>query len=102
MICKLTEGALKPFTKIIDKNIKQIWHQYLALENTTDDQLPTGLNCIQYASLTQAIRRVLHPDSFTPVQAMSRQFLQENMVGKSIKSPIGIQVNNISIFSLIY
>ncbi|KAK4816773.1 hypothetical protein QYF61_022771 [Mycteria americana] len=38
VICKLTEGALDPLVKIIDKDIKQNWPQHRALGNTTCDR----------------------------------------------------------------
>ncbi|KAK4813314.1 hypothetical protein QYF61_023989 [Mycteria americana] len=81
VICKLTEGALDPFIQIIDKDIKQNWPQHRALENTTCDRPPAGVNSIHHHSLGPAIQPVLYPVKSTPVQAMSSQFLQENAVG---------------------
>ncbi|KAK4826959.1 hypothetical protein QYF61_012808 [Mycteria americana] len=83
VICKLTEGALDPFIQIIDKDIKQNWPQHRALGNTTCDRPPTGFNSIHHHSLGPAIQPVLYPAKSTPVQAMSRQLLQENAVGDS-------------------
>ncbi|KAK4822308.1 hypothetical protein QYF61_013007 [Mycteria americana] len=80
VICKLTEGALDPFVQIIDKDIKQNWPQHRALGNTTCDRPPTGVNSIHHHSLGPAIQPVLYPAKSTPVQAMSSQFLQENVL----------------------
>ncbi|KAK4825851.1 hypothetical protein QYF61_003102 [Mycteria americana] len=76
VICKLTEGALDPFIQIIDKDVKQNWHQHRALGNTACDRPPTGVNSIRHHSLGPAIQPVLYPAKRTPVQAMSSQFLQ--------------------------
>ncbi|KAK4817614.1 hypothetical protein QYF61_020409 [Mycteria americana] len=77
-ICKLTEGALDPFTQIIDKDVKQNCPQHRALGNTACDRPPTGVNSIHHHSLGPAIQPVLYPVKSTPVQAMSSQFVQEN------------------------
>ncbi|KAK4831064.1 hypothetical protein QYF61_015121 [Mycteria americana] len=85
VICKLAEGALDPFIQVIDKDIKQNWPQHRALGNTACDRPPTGVNSIHHHSLGLAIQPVLYPAKSTPVQAMSRQFLQENAVGNRVK-----------------
>ncbi|KAK4827978.1 LOW QUALITY PROTEIN: hypothetical protein QYF61_022680 [Mycteria americana] len=85
VVCKLTEGALDPFVRIIDKDVKQNWPQHRALGNTAYDWPPTGVNSIHHHSLGPAIQPVLYPAKSTPIQAMSSQFLQENAVGNCVK-----------------
>ncbi|KAK4817813.1 hypothetical protein QYF61_027864 [Mycteria americana] len=85
VICKLTEGALDPLIQIIDKDIKQDWPQHRALGDTACDRPPIGFNSIHHRSLGPAIQPVLYPAKSTPVQATSRQFLQENAVGNGVK-----------------
>ncbi|KAK4809582.1 hypothetical protein QYF61_025025 [Mycteria americana] len=85
VICKLTEGALDPLVRIIDKDSKQDWPQHRALGNATGDWLPTGVNSIHHHSLGPALQPVLYLVKSTPVQAMSSQFLQENAVGNAVK-----------------
>ncbi|KAK4827864.1 hypothetical protein QYF61_022014 [Mycteria americana] len=102
VICKLTEGALDPFVQIIDKDIKQNWPQHRALGNTTCDRPPTGVNSIHHHSLGPAIQPVLYPAKSAPIPAMSRQFLQENAVGDSVKGFTKVQVDNIHSLSLIH
>ncbi|KAK4824042.1 hypothetical protein QYF61_009633 [Mycteria americana] len=80
IICKLTEGAPHPFIQIIDKDIKQNWPQHRALGNTTGDRPPTGVKSIHHHSLGPAIQPVFYPAKSPPVQAMSSQFLQENVI----------------------
>ncbi|KAK4826677.1 hypothetical protein QYF61_010686 [Mycteria americana] len=79
VLCKLTEDALNPLIQIIDKDIKQNWPQHRALGNTTCDRPPTGVNSI-HNSLGLAIQPVLYPVKSMPIQAMSSQFLQQNVV----------------------
>ncbi|KAK4821425.1 hypothetical protein QYF61_019703 [Mycteria americana] len=85
VICKLTEGALDPLIQIMDKDVKQDWPQHRALGNTACDWPPTGVNSIHHHSLGPAIQPVLYPAKSTPVQAMSSQFLQENVTGNCVK-----------------
>ncbi|KAK4823284.1 hypothetical protein QYF61_000444 [Mycteria americana] len=87
VICKLAESALDPFVQIIDKDVKQNWPQHQALGNTTCDQPPTGVNSIHHHSLGPAVQPVLYPAKSTPVQAMSSQFLQENVATAAQKLP---------------
>ncbi|KAK4816124.1 hypothetical protein QYF61_011360 [Mycteria americana] len=91
VVCKLAEGALDPFVQIIDKDVKQNWPQHRALGNTTCDRPPTGVNSIRHHSLGLAIQPVFYPVKRLPVQAMSSQFLQENVVGNGVKGFTKVQ-----------
>ncbi|KAK4809957.1 hypothetical protein QYF61_002914 [Mycteria americana] len=71
--CKLTE------------DIKQNWPQHRALGNTACDWPPTGFKSIHHNSLGSAIQPVLYLAKSTPIQAMTRHFLQENVVGNGVK-----------------
>ncbi|KAK4830680.1 hypothetical protein QYF61_012849 [Mycteria americana] len=102
VICNLTEGALDPLVQIIDKYIEQNWPQHRALGNTTCDWLPTGFNFIHHNTLGPSIQPVLYPVKNTPVQAMSSQFLQENVVQNGVEGFTKIQVDNIHSLSLIH
>ncbi|KAK4826531.1 hypothetical protein QYF61_010028 [Mycteria americana] len=101
VICKLTEGALDPFVQIIDKDVKQNWPQHRALGNTACDWPPAGVNSIHHHSLGPAIQPVLYPAKNTPIQAKSRQFLQENALAyedameDNIKSLTKVKTNHI-------
>ena len=70
VVYKLTEGALKPLIKIVNKDVKKEWPQYRALRDTTHDWLPTGFNSIDHNSLGPAIQLVLHPADCTPIQKL--------------------------------
>ncbi|PKU49565.1 death-associated protein 1 [Limosa lapponica baueri] len=51
-------------------------------------------------SLLKGTATFFYPGKSTPIQAMSRQFLQENVVGNSVKDFTEVQVNNIYNLSL--
>ena len=75
-VSRLTEGALKPFIKIINKDIEQDQPQYQTLRNGISDWTPAGLYSPPLSGPSPPASFL--PSKESPVQATGFQFLQES------------------------
>ena len=101
-ICKLTEGALRLPIQVINKGTEQNRLQYQPMGNTTCDWSPAGFNSIHHHSLGLALQPVLYSAKSVPVQAMSYQLLQGNILGDSVKGFTEVLAGYVHSLSLIH
>lgn len=98
VLWKVTVAALDSLVQVVDKDIKPNWAKHWALGSTTCEWPPDGCNYIPHHSLGPAVQAGFHSAKGAPIQAMSNQFLRDNVVGHSVKHFTKAHVNTSTAF----
>ncbi|KAK4815207.1 hypothetical protein QYF61_021826 [Mycteria americana] len=97
VICKLAEGALGLTVNVIDENIEQHWSQYGPLRDTTCHRSPSGHRAIDRYPLDVTIQPVPYPLNSPPIESISPQFREKDVVGDCVKGFAELQNMDLSV-----
>ncbi|GAB0206720.1 mitochondrial enolase superfamily member 1 [Grus japonensis] len=102
VVGNLAEGALDPTVHLPDKDVEQCRSQDRPLRNATRHCSPLGHGAVDRNSLSATIQLIPYPPSGPPIESMSLQFRDKDVLRDSVKCLVQVQVDDIGCPSLIH